>query len=82
MTFNAGQRALGLHCVFQPARVLPQIAWWLDPNPAIRDEEVHISVQRLNLDAASFRQLTEEHDGNIPGRDAPAENTERNIMSP
>jgi L-erythro-3,5-diaminohexanoate dehydrogenase len=41
--------------------VLPQAAWRLDPNPAIEPDEVRVSVERLNLDAASFRQLTEAH---------------------
>jgi len=37
--------------------VLPQAAWRLDPDPRIWPDEVLVSVERLNLDAASFRQL-------------------------
>jgi L-erythro-3,5-diaminohexanoate dehydrogenase len=51
--------ALGLHRVAEPAGVLPQAAWRLDPSPAIWPDEVRIRVDRLNLDAASFRQLRE-----------------------
>ena len=43
--------------------MLPQAAWRLDPSPALAPDEVRVTVDRLNLDAASFRQLTEEHGG-------------------
>ena len=54
---------LGLHRVLEPAGVLPQAAWRLDARPAIWPDEVRVTVQRLNLDAASFRQLHEANDG-------------------
>jgi L-erythro-3,5-diaminohexanoate dehydrogenase len=54
---------VGLHRVLEPVGVLPQAAWRLDPDPVIEPDEVRISVSRLNLDAASFRQLTEAHRG-------------------
>jgi L-erythro-3,5-diaminohexanoate dehydrogenase len=54
---------IGLHRVVEPAGVLPQAAWRLDPSPEIYDDEVRVRVERLNLDAASFRQLREAHDG-------------------
>ena len=60
---SAEQRALGVHRVLAPAGVLPQAAQRLDPDPAIGRDEVRIAVERLNLDAASFRQLTEAHGG-------------------
>jgi L-erythro-3,5-diaminohexanoate dehydrogenase len=43
--------------------VLPQAAWRLDPRPEIWPDEVRVRVRRLNLDAASFRQLSESSDG-------------------
>jgi NADPH:quinone reductase-like Zn-dependent oxidoreductase len=52
---------IGLHRVVEPAGVLPQAAWRLDPTPEIYDDEVRIAVERLNLDAASYRQLVEAH---------------------
>ena len=52
---------LGLHRVLEPPGVLPQAAWRLDPSPDIWPAEVRVRVQRLNLDAASFRQLRGEH---------------------
>lgn len=61
--------AIGLHRVLEPAGVLPQAAQRLDASPALRtDDEVRIGVQRLNLDAASFRQLVAAHGPGI--RDA------------
>jgi L-erythro-3,5-diaminohexanoate dehydrogenase len=52
-----------LHRVIEPAGVLPQAAWRLDPDPEIWPDEVLIDVERLNLDAASFRQLRESTGG-------------------
>jgi L-erythro-3,5-diaminohexanoate dehydrogenase len=58
---------VGLSRVLEPAGVLPQAAWRLDASPEIGADEVLIRVERLNLDAASFRQLAEKH-----GRDGDA----------
>jgi L-erythro-3,5-diaminohexanoate dehydrogenase len=57
--------AIGLHRVVSPAGVLPQAADRLDAPPAIAPDEVRIAVERLNLDAASFRQLRSEHGDGI-----------------
>jgi L-erythro-3,5-diaminohexanoate dehydrogenase len=57
------QQALGLHRVIDPPGVLPQAAWRLDPNPAIAADEVRVRVDRLNLDAASYRQIRETYAG-------------------
>ncbi len=54
---------LGLHRVLEPAGVLPQAAWRLDASREIWPDEVRVRVQRLNLDAASFRQLNEASAG-------------------
>ncbi|WBB80840.1 zinc-binding alcohol dehydrogenase [Micromonospora sp. WMMD882] len=54
---------VGLHRVVDPAGVLPQAAWRLDAAREIGPNEVRIRVERLNLDAASFRQLSEKHGG-------------------
>ena len=54
---------VGLHRVVEPAGVLPQAAWRVDNRPEIGANEVRIRVERLNLDAASFRQLREKHAG-------------------
>jgi L-erythro-3,5-diaminohexanoate dehydrogenase len=54
---------IGLHRVLAPAGVLPQAATRLDTSPEIWPDEVRVDVQRLNLDAASFRQLHDKHGG-------------------
>ncbi|MCW2569610.1 MAG: L-erythro-3,5-diaminohexanoate dehydrogenase [Mycobacterium sp.] len=60
---------VGLHRVLAPVgRVLPQAAERLDDRPELWPDEVRIDVERLNLDAASFRQLRAEHGNGI--RDA------------
>ncbi|MGY1802272.1 L-erythro-3,5-diaminohexanoate dehydrogenase [Blastococcus sp. SYSU D00922] len=57
------ERTLGVHRVLEPRGALPQAAQRLDADPAIGPDEVRITVQRLNLDAASFRQLSESCGG-------------------
>jgi L-erythro-3,5-diaminohexanoate dehydrogenase len=54
---------VGLHRVIEPRGVLPQAARRLDAAPEIGRDEVRIRVERLNLDAASFRQLSTKHGG-------------------
>jgi L-erythro-3,5-diaminohexanoate dehydrogenase len=54
---------LGLHRVIEPAGALPQAAWRLDASPELWPDETRVRVDRLNLDAASFRQLTESAGG-------------------
>jgi L-erythro-3,5-diaminohexanoate dehydrogenase len=60
---RAAGSPLGLHRVLEPAGVLPQAARRLDARAAIWSDEVRVSVRRLNLDAASFRQLSEASGG-------------------
>jgi L-erythro-3,5-diaminohexanoate dehydrogenase len=55
--------SIGLHRVLHPTGVLPQAADSLDTSPDLAADEVRIAVDRLNLDAASFRQLRTAHDG-------------------
>ena len=54
---------VGLHRVVEPDGVLPQAARRLSADPAIGPDEVRIAVEKLNLDAASFRQLFTKHSG-------------------
>jgi L-erythro-3,5-diaminohexanoate dehydrogenase len=54
---------VGLHRVLAPAGVLPQAAERLDTRRELWPDEVRVRVERLNLDAASFRQLERTHDG-------------------
>jgi L-erythro-3,5-diaminohexanoate dehydrogenase len=52
---------VGLHRVLEPPGVLPQAALRLDNSAEIGTNEVRIAIERLNLDAASFRQLATKH---------------------
>ena len=55
--------AVGLHRVVEPPGTLPQAAQRLDDSPEVAPDEVRVRVERLNLDAASFRQLSTKHGG-------------------
>lgn len=51
----------GLHRVLDERAVLPQAAQRLDTRRELWPDEVRVRVERLNLDAASFRQLERAH---------------------
>jgi L-erythro-3,5-diaminohexanoate dehydrogenase len=53
----------GLHRVLDVPAVLPQAAQRLDTRRELWPDEVRIRVERLNLDAASYRQLERKHGG-------------------
>ena len=63
MTESEMTSPVGLHRVLEPAGVLPQAAQRLDTRPELGADELRVRVQRLNLDAASFRQLETKHAG-------------------
>ena len=49
--------SLGVHRSLDPPGVLPQAARRLDPSLPIRDNEILVEVERLNVDAASFLEF-------------------------
>ena len=53
----------GLHRVLDGRPVLPQAAERLDTRAELWPDEVRVRVERLNLDAASFRQLERTYAG-------------------
>ena len=65
----------GLHRVLDDAVRLPQAADRLDTRRELWPDEVRIRVERLNLDAASYRQLERKHsvDGQVDGAAVRAE---------
>ncbi len=78
MTLPTRPSPVGLHRVLEPtgdAITLPQAARRLDPRPELWPDEVRIAVETLNLDAASYRQLSEKHttDGRVDGAAVRAE---------
>jgi L-erythro-3,5-diaminohexanoate dehydrogenase len=56
----------GVHRVIEPAGALPQAARVLDPSLPMRDNELLINVERLNIDSASFHQIMGEVGRNGP----------------
>src|SRR5262249_47844316 len=54
-----GVNPLGAERVLVPKGVLPQAAERLDPQLPLYADETLLTVTRLNLDSASFRQLRE-----------------------
>ncbi len=59
----------GLHRVLDDTTVLPQAAQRLDARRELWPDEVRVRVERLNLDAASYRQLERKHtvEGRVDG---------------
>jgi L-erythro-3,5-diaminohexanoate dehydrogenase len=53
----------GLHRVLDDRLVLPQAAQRLDTRRELWPDEVRVRVEKLNLDAASYRQLEHKHAG-------------------
>lgn len=47
----------GTHRVVEPKGAMPQAAWKVDNSPEIRDNEILVDVETLNIDAASFKQI-------------------------
>lgn len=50
----------GVHRSLEPQGSLPQPAWKLDNTMEIWDSEILIDVETLNIDAASFRQMSDQ----------------------
>jgi L-erythro-3,5-diaminohexanoate dehydrogenase len=51
---------LGIHRVIEPEGAMPQQAWRLDNTPAAAANEILCEVEALNIDSASFKQITDE----------------------
>jgi L-erythro-3,5-diaminohexanoate dehydrogenase len=64
---NISGSSYGVHRVLDPQGALPQAAYRLNASPALWPDEMRVRVERLNLDAASFRQFSEKYsgDGNL-----------------
>ncbi|MBV8068041.1 MAG: zinc-binding alcohol dehydrogenase family protein [Candidatus Eremiobacteraeota bacterium] len=50
---------LGAHRVLEPAGAMPQDAWRIDNTPVAGEREILCEVEALNIDSASFRQISE-----------------------
>src|SRR5262249_32879591 len=66
----------GSHRVLEPPRTLPQAAWRLDNDIGRHfDNEIHLTVETLNIDAASFHHMLAESEGAAAGVAALVEKT-------
>jgi L-erythro-3,5-diaminohexanoate dehydrogenase len=50
---------LGIHRVLEPAGAMPQTAWRLDNTPVAFANEILCRVDTLNVDSASFKQISD-----------------------
>lgn len=56
---------LGIQRVLKPKGVLPQQAEAIDPSLPLAEDEVLIEVESLNIDSASFHQISEACGGDV-----------------
>ena len=56
--------ALGTHRVLEPAGSMPQSAWKVDNTPTAAANEILCDVEILNIDSASFKQISDACHGN------------------
>lgn len=50
---------LGTHRVIEPAGAMPQSAWKIDNTPVAYENEILCDVETLNIDSASFKQISD-----------------------
>lgn len=55
--------ALGTHRVIEPAGAMPQSAWKIDNTPVAFANEILCDVETLNIDSASFKQISDHCGG-------------------
>lgn len=58
MTVSA-PHPLGTHRVIEPPGAMPQAAWKLDNTPVALENEILVDVETLNIDSASFKQISD-----------------------
>lgn len=65
MSITSGRRLhpLGAHRVIDPPGAMPQNAWKIDNTPVAHDNEILCSVDVLNIDSASFKQIADACEG-------------------
>jgi len=54
---------LGTHRVIEPAGAMPQNAWKIDNTPVAYENEILCDVETLNIDSASFKQISDHCGG-------------------
>lgn len=59
IAFDKTLHALGTHRVVEPLGAMPQSAWKLDNTPIAFENEILCDVETLNIDSASFKQISD-----------------------
>jgi L-erythro-3,5-diaminohexanoate dehydrogenase len=59
IVFERRAHALGTHRVLSPEGAMPQSAWKLDNTPVALENEILCDVETLNIDSASFKQISD-----------------------
>ena len=59
IAFERTIHPLGTHRVLEPSGAMPQSAWKIDNTPVAFDNEILCDVETLNIDSASFKQISE-----------------------
>jgi len=59
IAFERTIHPLGTHRVLEPSGSMPQCAWKLDNTPVAFDNEILCDVETLNIDSASFKQISD-----------------------
>jgi L-erythro-3,5-diaminohexanoate dehydrogenase len=63
IAFERRAHPLGTHRVIEPEGSMPQSAWKLDNTPVALENEILCEVETLNVDSASFKQISDECGG-------------------
>jgi L-erythro-3,5-diaminohexanoate dehydrogenase len=63
IVFERRAHPLGIHRVLEPDGAMPQSAWKLDNTPIALENEILCEVETLNIDSASFKQISDECGG-------------------
>jgi L-erythro-3,5-diaminohexanoate dehydrogenase len=63
IVFERRAHPLGTHRVLEPDGAMPQSAWKLDNTPVALENEILCDVETLNIDSASFKQISDECGG-------------------
>ena len=63
IAFERRAHPLGTHRVLEPDGAMPQSAWKLDNTPVALENEILCDVETLNIDSASFKQISDECGG-------------------
>jgi L-erythro-3,5-diaminohexanoate dehydrogenase len=59
VVFERRAHALGTHRVLSPEGAMPQSAWKLDNTPVALENEILCDVETLQIDSASFKQISD-----------------------